>query len=188
MVGTHGATSQLLGNTSLVDYGIQDEQSDVRIHVGVYSQEVYVYKTQDGRDSIDPIKHRKVPVWTGNIQTATGYVVPLDDIKDCQVLPVPDDIFDRSGIAQYPEKGYQGEKGKAATYIASEMLKTGLIPLSLRITEVDDKKMQILGEDIRVKANIKIQVKCDYRAGNGHPRCTGNLFLQTQECNPFSIH
>ena len=95
-VGTRGATSPLLGNTSLVDYGIQDEQSDVRIHVGVYSQEAYVYKTQDGRDSIDPIKHRKVPVWTGNIHTATGYVVPLDNIKDCQVLPVPDDIFDRS--------------------------------------------------------------------------------------------
>lgn len=186
--GIHGAMNQPQGNTDLVDYGIQNEQSDVRMHIGVYAQQIYVYKTQDGRESIDPAKHRKAPAYTNNIQTATGWLIPPDDIKDCHQLRIPNDIFDQSEIAKYPEKGNQGEKGKAATYIASEMLKAGLVPLSLRITEINDKKMQIMGIDITIKANIRIQVKCDYRAGIGHPRCTGNLFLQIQECNPFGIY
>lgn len=187
--GAHGVTNQSIGNTTLVDYGIQNEQSDVRIHIGVYARQAYVFKTRAGYNSIDSVRHRRVSVNTNGITTAIGYLVPPRDINGCQIVPIPSNIFDRFGIARFPEKGYESEKGATATYIASEMLKAGLIPLRLHITEIDDKKMQIMGVDIMIAANIKIQVKCDYRAGNGqHPRCTGNLFLQVQECNPFSIY
>ena len=176
-----------LGNTQLVDYGIQNDESDVRMHVGVLAQKVYVFKTQDGKDSIKS-HHRIVPVFTKGIKTATGYVVPVGEMINCDAIDIPQDIYMASQITRYPEKGAQGEKGKAAVYIAVEMLKRGLIPISLKITEVNEKTMQIKGEDVNVKANVKIQVKCDYRAGNGHHRCTENLFLQISECNPFKIY
>jgi len=189
MAGTVGATRPP-GNTSLVDYGIQNEESDIRAHVGVYAQSVYVYRTEKGQAVVaGKPSYRLVPVYTARIKTAEGYLVPVGDIEDCQDYNIPEDIFALSGIGQLPERGYQGEKGKAATYIVNQMLQRGLIPVPLTITEVDDKAMQIQGVDVHTQADVRIQVKCDYRAGNGtHPRCTGNLFLQVKECNPWGIH
>ena len=186
MDGIAGATKP--GNTQLVDYGIQNDKSDVRAHVGVLAKQVYVFKTKDGFEAIDPRRHRKRPAFTRGIRTAEGYCVPDGDIPSCMSIPIPNGIFAESRIGTYPEKGRRSEKGQAAVFIVTEMLKRGLLPLQLEITEIDDKTMQIRGEDVHVKANIKIQVKCDYRAGNGHPRCTGNLYLQIAECNPFGIH
>jgi len=177
----------MVGNTQLVDYGIQNDKSDVRIHVGALSLQIYVFKTAHGRKSIQP-HHKEVPVYTKGIKTALGKLVPISDVIDCQAIEIPLDIYTLSALGQYPENGHQGEKGKAAVYIAVEMLKRGLIPITLRITEVNEKTMQIEGEDVNVKANVKIQVKCDYRAGNGHQRCAGNLFLQVAECNPHRIY
>ena len=67
-----------------------------------------------------------------------------------------------------------------------DMLKKGLISLPINATIIDDKDIQIAGTDIIVCSHLKIQVKCDYRAGNKkhHRRVTGNLFLQIAECNP----
>ncbi len=177
-----------LNNTQLVNHGIQNENSDIRAHVGVLAQRLYIYKTEAGRQVIANSNYRKAPVYTGKIQTATGYLVPVEDIPGLQSIPIPRPIFEASGIAEHPEQGYHRQKGKSALHIVVEMLKAGLVPVTLQITEVNDKKMQIGGEDIRVKADIRIQVKCDYRAGRGHERCTGNLFLQVAECNPFGIH
>jgi hypothetical protein len=178
------------GNRELVNHGIQNEESDIRAHVGVYAQKVYVFRTEAGREVIqrEP-PYRCVPVYTGSIQTAEGYVVPARDIEGCCGYGIPEDIFAMSGIGQLPEYGYQGQKGKAATYIVNQMLKRGLIPIPITVTEVDDQAMQIRGVDVQARVDIAIQVKCDYRAGQGsHPRCTGNLFLQTKECNPWGIH
>lgn len=179
---------KMVGNTRLVEYGIQTEESDIRIHVGVYARAIYMYKTKDGQQAIAEGDFRKVPVRTNGIVTAEGLLVPPDCIPGCLPIPIPGDIFEVSKIGTYPEYGFQGPKGKAAVCVVKEMLQQGMIPINLKITEIDDKTMQIKGEDINVKANIKIQVKYDYKCGVGHPRCTGNLFIQTAECNPFGIY
>jgi len=178
-----------LGNTTLVDYGIQNEQSDIRIHVAVYAQKIYIYKTSAGYQAIKRGNFPCVPVYTNGIQTATGYLVPPKAIEGCQEIPIPEETIRRAKMSTYTEWGDKREKGQAAVFIVTEMLKHGQIPIQLQIVEIDDQKMQILGEDIHVNVDVRIQVKCDYRAGIGpHPRCTGNLFLQIQECNPFNIH
>lgn len=177
-----------LGNTKLVDHGIQTDESDIRIHIGVYSKCAYIFKTRKGYEAIDPSRHRPVPVYTQGIETAQGYLIKPEEIQGCSIVPIPDKLFTASRICSYPEKGYQGQKGQAATFITAEMLKMGLIAINLQIIEVNDKTMQIRGEDIHIKTDVTIQVKCDYRAGAGHQRCTGNLFLQIKECNPFRIY
>ena len=189
MVGIVGETSEM-GNTTLVDYGIQTEESDIRAHVAVYAHKVYVYRTEQGRAVLEGhLIYRLVPVYTGRVKTAEGYLVPPSDIDGCRGYTIPDDVFSMSGIGQLPERGHQGEKGRAAVYIVNQMLQGGLIPVPMTVTEIDDKAMQIQGVDVYTQANVNIQIKCDYRAGKGaHPRCTGNLFLQVRECNPWGIH
>ena len=177
-------------NVQLVDYGIQNEESDIRAHVAVYAQKVYIYRTEIGQAVIKRRPpYRLASVYTAGIKTAEGYLVPTRNIDGCQGYAIPDNVFTTSGIGQLPERGYQGQKGKAATYIVHQMLQLGLVPVPVTVTEVNDQSMQIQGIDIQTRANVNIQIKCDYRAGNGtHPRCTGNLFLQIRECNPFQIH
>ena len=42
--------------------------------------------------------------------------------------------------------------------------------------------------DLLVTASLRIQVKCDYRGGPRELGGSGNLFLQTHECNPLRRH
>jgi hypothetical protein len=44
--------------------------------------------------------------------------------------------------------------------------------------------MQFEGLDIVVATRVRIQVKLDFRGGERELGGTGNLFLQTAECNP----
>jgi hypothetical protein len=50
------------------------------------------------------------------------------------------------------------------------------------IYEVDDWEFQVRGVDLVLARRVTIQVKCDYNAGNAG---TGNLYIQTKECNLF---
>ena len=72
------------------------------------------------------------------------------------------------------------EKGNKAVNIVTKMIDLRLIAIPVKVSEVLDKKMQIKGVDILASALFKVQVKCDWRAGE-----TGNLFLQTAEHNPY---
>lgn len=176
------------GNTRLVEYGIQNEKSDIRVHVCVKARRIYAYHTADGVNTISSAPFKKVPVFTNGIKTAEGYLVPPRSITGCQQITIGDGVWEASGILQCSEKGQQGAKGDAAVYVTKEALKQGLIHLDMSITEIDDEDLQIEGTDIYVRASVKIQVKCDYRGGPKAFGGTGNLFLQIAECNPFGIH
>jgi hypothetical protein len=86
-----------------------------------------------------------------------------------------------------PTQGHEstGTKGQKAVYVVHEMLKRGLIPIKQNIETITEQDMQISGTDIIVHSNIRIQVKCDWKAGTKELGGTGNLFIQTAECNPF---
>lgn len=181
------STAPAIGNTKLVSYGIHNEGSDIRAHVCVNARMVYVYPTSEGVRAIQQGSYRSVPVFTGRIQTATGYPVPPSRIHRC--LPVNAKGF----LDRYPIvfTDSTSEKGRKAVSVVLAMLRMGWFPFFVATEEVRDDMLQIEGTDIYVNAKMKIQVKCDFeggepkRLGRKGERVTGNLFLQVAECNPF---
>lgn len=174
----------MLGNTRLVDYGIQTEKSDIRAHVCVLAQACYVYETKKALPLAQSNRYHHRSVFTGSIKTATGFAVPVVDIPECHTVNIPDSWMKKIGFSKYDNPS---EKGEKAVKIVSGMVRTGRFPLMfLGCDLVDDEHMQISGTDILIslQRDIRIQVKCDYKGGIGMG-CTGNLFLQVQECNPL---
>lgn len=173
----------MAGNTKLIEYGIQNEESDVRAHVCVLAKRVYIYETSAGRKAIDPLKHRPVEVKTKGIVTAKGYLVPPQDIKGVRIVEIPASWsgFTRLNIEATDSTAIKGDK---ATLIVRGLIITNKFLLFPGVAkEVTDHVLQVKGVDIRVVMNI--QVKCDFRGGHKEYGGTGNLFLQTMECNPF---
>lgn len=179
--GTHGGIK--LGNTTLVDYGIQTEESDLRVHVCVSVGAVYVYQTSDGVKAVESGLWRKVPVYTGTLKTAEGFLVPPDRIEGCNMKQIPEDI----GIVFYKHDN-TSEKGRKALEVVRSMMRRGLMPIPLMAREIDDTEMQIQGTDIIATSDANVQVKCDWRGGHKELGGTGNLFLQVSECNPLGMH
>lgn len=177
------------GNTSLVNYGIQTEQSDLRAHVCVYAQKVYVYRTPDGVNLIQSGMYQAKPTYTAGIITALGCAVPVSSIPGVASVDIPQVWLD---VLNFSERDTPTAKGEKAIKVVKGLLNKGRFPLlPLTVKEVDDRQMQIAGTDIHIslEMKVKIQVKCDYKGGVGDGMakyvCTGNLYLQTAECNPF---
>lgn len=166
-------------------YGIQNEQSDIRAHVSVVTKTVYVFPTQRGIEAIDTGKYPKAPAWTEDILTAEGYLVPPDDIKNMRRVPIPEHVLQQANFSPYDTTS---EKGARAVRVVQYLLRNGLFPLWAHPTIIHDVDMQVEGLDIIVKMNTRIQVKCDYRAGDKEAGGTGNLYLQVAECNPFKMY
>lgn len=175
----------ILGETKpdyLVPYGIQNERSDIRAHVCVLAQIVYVYPTVCGRKAIESKTYQGKPASQKGYDGATawGYAVPVDDIERMVSMRVSHFI---------PLFGFQFDditsvKGQKAVKLVAYMLRNGLFPLFVDPEVILDAEMQITGTDINVRSSHRIQVKCDYKGGKGRG-CTGNLYLQTDEINPF---
>ena len=170
-------------NTTLVNYGIQNEKSDFRVHVSSTASAIYLFSTEEGNKAINTGIYLLRSVTTGSIITAQGYAVPISCIKNICYVKTPVDITKRQKIQSTDSTKVKGDK---AVNIVKEMLILHLILLPMTVDEITDKNIQIEGTDIIVKrGDIKIQVKCDYKAG--YPG-TNNLFLQISECNPYKIH
>lgn len=185
-------TRPAIGNHKLVDYGIQNERSDARVHVCWPIMRVYVFSTENGRRAVGRAKSSGIktkPVYTNGILTATGYPVPTSWIEDMRDVQIPPDIWKKYHIDDFQTTS---QKGQMATYIAYEMLQRGLIPLPVQPNHADSRALQIEGTDIiTINSEFKLQVKCDFPGGdrrccdeNGKP-ASGNLFLQESECNPY---
>lgn len=182
---TDSAKLHQTGNTRLVNYGIQNEESDLRCHVCVLAQKVYVYKTNNGAEAIKllpPTRERTVK--TNGIVTARGFLTKPSEINGIESLLLDEECLRNANILLYDTPT---QKGNKAVMIARRLLGMGRFPL-LPVTAnlVTDKDLQIKGTDIEVtlSVSVRIQVKCDYKGGVGNG-CTGFLFLQTKECNPF---
>jgi len=176
-----------IGNTQLIEYGIRTEQSDYRAHVCFKVKHVYLFETKRGVEVIDNNNYKVVGVWTKGIKTAEGHAVPLGDLEHKSVK-IPEELAGNDpGDTQ--DLYAKGRKGRAATDIVCGMLTKGIIPLPHIAKEVCEKDLQLSGCDIiTISQELRIQVKCDYKGGDKHLGGSGNLFLQTKECNPFGIH
>ena len=178
---------QKIGNTKLVEYGIQTEDSDWRAHVCVNAGKVYVFPTKLAVPLVGNGMHRVIPVRTlinGRwIVTAQGCAVPALSIP--RVVPVGAKHF--IDKAHFNSEDSTTIKGEKAVDVVQALLRVGWFPLPWDTSIIDDIEMQRNGLDIVVSGKHRIQVKCDFNGGEpaDRPRVTGNLFLQIAECNPL---
>lgn len=169
---------------NLYESGIQNESANIRAHVGVLAGKLFIFKRQNAVDIMKD--YVCLPGYQPGVSEATalGYIVPPNDIEGMAILDIP---------AHYLEGFHDNlstsEKGNRAVAIVMDCIAAGKFPFSFNGEFVIDKDIQISGTDIIVKANIRIEVKCDYKASvrKGAPdkRCTGNLYIQIAESNPL---
>lgn len=179
-------------NTSLRPYGILQEKSDVRAHLGIAAQRLYVFQTKPLADIIQQYPHRWQWATAGQQgvsgTTGGGYKVPWNEIPDIRVIALPFPFLAWPSKRQWDYS--TSEKGEWAVRATQLALSAGIFPLWLKnVDECQDKSLQILGTDIIVNAKCHIQTKCDWWCGG--PKevgCTGNIFIQTHECNPYGLH
>lgn len=170
----------------LYEYGIADEQSDIRAHASFPGQRITVYKTADMIQLVSDLKYREVPAGQPGVDgpTAKGYLVPIEDIQPQYVLtseayPWDDYDHDTMNLAQ---------RGSAAVHVVRAAIKANRFPLWVCGIVESDKDLDIQGTDIIVKASRRIQVKYDWGAYPRSEGGTGNLFIQTMERNPLKIY
>jgi hypothetical protein len=181
---THATNCALVkGSPALADFGIQNEQSDIRAHVGVLAGAVYVYRTADGLKALEQHEGElKVATQPGvNFVTSKGYAVPWQNIPRIRSIPCKKMI----AYFDFRESDSTSEKGRKASSVVERLIEAGYFPLPIEPSIVSSVSIQRQGVDLIVSGTWRIQVKCDFRAGSGHARCTGNLFLQVAECNPL---
>lgn len=84
-----------IGNKRLVNYGIQNEKSDYRVHVGYKTQYIFVFPTEKGRQSIEKMSKDNIQSVSldDKIITAKGYKVPISWIDEIQKILIPYDIY-----------------------------------------------------------------------------------------------
>lgn len=175
------------GNRQLIEYGIQTENSDYRAHVGYKTQHIFVFPTKNGLKEVvkfNNIGKRTVSI-DGKTITAKGYPISISSIEGMQSIFIPQDIYKKYTI--YPDMATT-IKGQLAVQIVFEMLKRTLISLPINVDIKNNKAIQIKGTDIVINSKLKIQVKCDFNAGDKKHGGTGNVFLQTDECNPYKLY
>jgi hypothetical protein len=172
-----------MSQTSLVEYGIQNERSDLRAHVCVLALKVYVFPTWAGRKAAESGRFRAVNGWQPGVDrpTSLGFLVPPSEIECC--LPV---AAGRSiAAAQFLPSDNTSAKGEKAVDVVEVLLRKGWFPLPANPNAALSSTLQREGVDVIVSGKWRIQVKCDYKGGVGDDGCTGFLFLQTHEINPY---
>lgn len=168
------------GNTSLVEYGIGTEASDMRAHVCVLARRVYIFDTEAARQAIATGRFRRVGASTGAIKTAEGYLVPPTAIPGCKSIPIPADWL---AIERTDSTTVKGDKAMAVVARLAEQF--GL-PVPTKLQIVTSHREQIAGIDAVIEPPRRsLQVKCDFEGGNVEHGGTGNLFIQVAECNPY---
>ena len=165
--------------TELVHHGIQDECSHLRVHVCFVVGRIYVFPTWAGRACLN---HGLIAdAYQSGITTGRGRKVPVGAIAECRCVDIPPHILGKHYVLN--DMG-ESEKGQAAEAIVAEMFAENGCPL----TAVSDVKLQRAGVDFVTRNGTRIQVKCDYKGGHKCFGGTGNLYLQTMECNPYRKH
>lgn len=172
------------GNTELVEYGIHQEESDYRAHVCPAVQRIYVFPTRLMLDLVSRSNYVSRPAYTNGIVTARGYLVPVKDIFSfCKIHKPHQSWWDHIAFSQGENTSQKGQK---AVDMVKLLIERGLFPLPFMSSEVAVFDLQVKGFDIRLNVSTNIQVKCDYDGGtDGNGTGTGNLYIQTHECNPF---
>ena len=177
MVGIPGETK--LGNTRLVEYGIRQEKSDIRVHVSIATKRLYIFRTSEAVRLIDTGNYKIREARQGPIVTAKGYLIPPDDIRGCAVREIPKDLLADNVFLPDDDEGERGKKAEGLVF-------DWLMLLGHEVDVETDIDKQRDGIDLWCNGEA-IQVKCDWRAGSRERGGTGNLFIQVAECNPSGV-
>lgn len=173
---------------ALFEYGILNEASDIRAHVGVVCRRVFVFETQAALQAIErhkeEMKLRTVHQHDVVGPTAKGYAVKLEWIEGLVTISPKS----WPGWIDFRPDATPSVLGQQAVGLVCWILQRGPFPLFVDCQEDQRHSVQIKGSDIVLYAHKRIQVKCDYRAGPEKLGGTGNLFLQTAERNPKKFH
>lgn len=179
-------------NTDLVEYGIQTEKSDWRAHVCWKVARVFYYPTDCGVRAVESGKYQDAAAYQEidgrSVKTATGKLVPPRSIGRCTSYKIPSDLRELFTITRTHPPNIKGE---FAVQIVKAMVLRGLMPPMVPLAEEQgDLQVQIEGVDIIITSNftMRLQVKCDFDGGPSDWGGTGNLYLQTAECNPLGLH
>jgi len=177
--------SSVTGNIKLIKYGIEDEESDYRIHICYLEGYGYLFARENAIWQIKHFGYDYVPVFSllkdgSRCISAKGYKVPPMDIDKCQRIKIPDNISEKNHIWL---KDSTTVKGMQAEKIARSMYERGLIIVRTDLNEANVSE-QIKGKDF-ISRSYALQVKCDYKGGLDG---TGFLYIQVEECNPYNAH
>ncbi len=174
--------NQLALAPELVEYGIHTEGSDIRAHVSAVNRTIYVFPTRNAVAAIarvsPPLRFAGQPGVDG--PTGQGWPMPVEEIADLRRVR----FQSWEGWTQLRPDLSTSRKGRLAVVCVIAAMKRGRFPFWLDAAEDERQNVQILGTDILVFCRKKVQVKCDYTAGD-RPLGTGNLFLQRAERNPL---
>ena len=190
MMGMQGMLIQDPIPACLIEYGIQTEESDYRVHVSFDTQTVFMFPTEAGRQAVADYEDKRIrphlatdPAVRDGDPTARGFKVFWKHIQDCQRIPIPKHIFN---VHRCILSDRTSVKGEAAAGIVLEMVRNGLIRLPMIASEVTDLGLQMRGQDMLVARGAAIQIKCDWFAGHIYPDGSmRGLYLQTHERNPL---
>ncbi|KKL88964.1 hypothetical protein LCGC14_1919450 [marine sediment metagenome] len=187
-----------LGNTELLQYGIYEEEVDLRIHIAYKVKKIYIYEREEAIKILQhhPTRSSYQEVNGAKTETARGHIVPVEiglfGIQGLIDINIRKSILEKNWCEQTDDESIKGER---AVNIVREMLEKGVIQLYLpeqfkvRAKHEGDLDMQLKGKDIiLIPEQPSIQVKCDYMAGSRALGGTGNLYIQTHECNPHGKH
>jgi len=170
-------------NQKLIEHGILQDESNYRVHVGFRVGAIYVFPTESGKEAVRTGKYREVDAWQKGINypTGKGIIPPWHEIKGCREVEIPDEVLK---VADCKRDDNTSVKGQKAVAVVRSMQIMNKLPIPITITEVRNEDMQIAGVDLATRL-VTIQVKCDFDCGDKGKKGTGNLFLQTHECNPL---
>lgn len=141
---------------------------------------VYVFETKTMRERCSKGSFKERSAYQGTIETAKGYIVPIKDVSDLIVVPIPEHI--KAAYAWPPAmRTGLGAMGKKAETLVRAMFEYDLIHLP-RKTVVEDRVLaQYRGIDlVHSSEDVHYQVKCDIGVEKYN-----NLYIQTHECNPY---
>lgn len=169
-------------DVALFEYGIQTEGSDIRAHVSVVNQTIYVFPTRNGIDAVvrAPREERYAGQRGVEGPTAVGWLVPVEEIVDLRRVK----FSSWEGWTQLRGNLSTSRKGQLAVTCVIGAMKRGRFPFWLDATEDERQHVQLLGTDLLVFCKKKVQVKCDFYSGD-KPHGTGNLYFQRAERNPL---
>lgn len=163
-------------------YGILTENSHIRAHVSVVNRCIYVFPTAAVIDAIRINNPQERTAGQPGVKgpTALGWLVRPEWIEDIRRIK----YHSWRGWDRFKPIMTTSEKGALAVLCVMGSMKLGRFPFWVEAQESDNAKIQIMGTDIVIYHNQRVQVKCDWKGGD-QPAGTGNLFIQRAERNPL---
>lgn len=172
-----------MGRSSLIEYGIASEGSDIRAHVTIPGRQIVVFRTADMKALVEANNWPRVGASQPGVNgrtTGIGHLVPITAIEPVCII--------RSAACPWHKWSHwmrmdTDEKGRVAVSIVKAAIRANKFPFWVCACGVG-VDLDIRGTDIYVNTDRKIQVKHDGKAYPKELGGSGNLFIQTHECNP----